>query len=392
MSGSAGPAQPMRLHSRNVTYLASVAVFQESVPVYRAPFFEGLRHALASSGVDLRLVHSSGGTPARMLRSDSCELSWATHVRARRVKLGAHHLVLQPTRRYIRNCDLVVLEHANKLIHNYPLLVRQRLGGPRVAFWGHGRNMQAANSRSMPERVKTGISRTPHWWFAYTQAGARTLAEGGFPADRITVVDNAIDTSALRRQANKLMGTVRQERSTVAYIGALYPEKRLDFLLNAADQLAASVADFHLYIIGDGELRNFVASASHARDYVSYLGPSFGDEKVLTLLRARLVLMPGLVGLGVLDACALQRPVVALDLPFHSPEFAYLSDGENSRILAGNASPGEYARQVANVLRHERLLDKLRAGCRRTAETYTIESMVLKFHAGIMAALSAERR
>ena len=40
-------------------------------------------------------------------------------------------------------------------------------------------------------------------------------------------------------------------------------------------------------------------------------------------------LLPGAVGLGVLDSFAFDVPLVTVDLPYHGPEIDYVRDGEN---------------------------------------------------------------
>ena len=48
---------------------------------------------------------------------------------------------------------------------------------------------------------------------------------------------------------------------------------------------------------------------------------------------SKLFLMPGLLGLAVLDAEVMGLPVVTTRYPWHSPEIAYLRDGETGVIV-----------------------------------------------------------
>ncbi len=74
---------------------------------------------------------------------------------------------------------------------NYVLLTYQLLGVKKLAFWGHGKNLQARGERRISEFVKRLVSRRVHWWFAYNNLSAEIVKKTGFPEDRITVAQNA---------------------------------------------------------------------------------------------------------------------------------------------------------------------------------------------------------
>ena len=106
-------------------------------------------------------------------------------------------------------------------------------------------------------------------------------------------------------------------------------------------------------------------------------------------LLAKLALMPGGVGLGVLDSFVLDTPMVTTDVSYQGPEIEYLLDGVNGLVVAGDPGPREYASAVVSTLRDDALLARLRQGCRERRELYTIEAMVENFAAGVRAALAA---
>ena len=49
--------------------------------------------------------------------------------------------------------DLVIVEQANKLLLNLVLILGRSAGSRRVAFWGHGKDFQAARSNRWRDRV-----------------------------------------------------------------------------------------------------------------------------------------------------------------------------------------------------------------------------------------------
>ena len=58
----------------------------------------------------------------------------------------------------------------NKLIQNHLLLLGPRRF--RLAFWGHGANLQSDNPHGLKERFKRWTTNRVDWWFAYTQMSA----------------------------------------------------------------------------------------------------------------------------------------------------------------------------------------------------------------------------
>ena len=92
---------------------------------------------------------------------------------------------------------MVVMGAENKLLYN--LYVQMASRNIRVALWGHGGNLQGSRS-SWRERFKRVMARQADWWFAYTELSVPLIERSGFPRNRITVVNNSIDTVELAAQ------------------------------------------------------------------------------------------------------------------------------------------------------------------------------------------------
>jgi glycosyltransferase involved in cell wall biosynthesis len=293
----------------------------------------------------------------------------------------------------------VIVEQASRLLLNYALLLRQGIGMARVAFWGHGANLQAHRSLALAEAVKKRVSRRPHWWFAYTEGSRHRVRELGYPAERITVVQNAIDTGKLRSARERLGESAAVDTRVrlglgngpvAAFVGGLYEDKRLEFLLQVADRLALARPGFHLVVVGDGPLRQTIEREASRRPHVTYCGALFGDEKVAALAPASALLLPGLVGLAILDAFALEIPLVTANVDFHSPEIEYLIDGENGLMVSAANDVQAYVSAVLRVFDDASLSHRLQEGCRAAACRYTNEEMVERFSGGVIQALKAQ--
>lgn len=375
-----------------------VSIVYRHIPQYRREFYQLLRDDLADRGIALTLVH---GQPVGedAVKGDSVRLPWATEVRNRTLTVAGKQLVWQPAWPHISRSDLVIVEQASKLLVNYVLLAAQRIGGPRVAFWGHGVNMQA-DGRSVTraaESVKRLSTRAAYWFFAYTDGVAARVREIGFPADRITVVQNALDTEALRRwyveatdaEVAELRADLGLTGSRVGlYLGALYRGKRLDFLIESARHIREALGDFELVIAGTGPEAATVAAAARQHPWIHAVGPVFGRRKALLGRLSDVMLMPDLVGLAILDAFALETPMVTTAAAFaHSPEIEYLEDGVNGMVVPGRPSPRVFGSTVVDLLVDRGRLDALEKGCRDSTGRYTVAEMSVRCADGIVAAL-----
>lgn len=368
---------------------------------YVTRFFGLLRERLGDAGVEFELIYATpSGTAGG--RGDTAQLDWAQHVERRELRLGRYSIAWQPYLRIIRDADLVVVQQATRDVLNYLLLAHQALGGPRVAFWGHGRSFLATSGlQRASERVKALLTRQSHWFFAYNDLTADVLVEKGYPVDRITVIDNSIDTLSLemaRRRVTtedrlKLMeGLGLVGRNVGIYCGAMYEEKRLPFLVEAATEIRKIVPDFELICVGGGVRSDVISHAADRYSWVHYVGPKFGEDLARCFSLAQVFLLPGAVGLAVQDSFVFRTPLITTSAGLHGPEIAYLESGTNGIIVEGDGSRGSYASAVASVLSDKDLHGRLVEGCIASADLYSVESMAARFAGGVLDALEAPAR
>jgi glycosyltransferase involved in cell wall biosynthesis len=372
-----------------------VTIIYRWLPEYRVSFYEALRAELDRRGVTLRLIYGQPDAKEATKR-DVGAISWGYPIQNRQLQVGRRSFLWQPCFALLRGSDLVIVEQASKLLLNYVLLAAQWMGGPKVAFWGHGRNLQHEYSR-LGEAVKRLVSRLPHWWFAYAEGTAAVVRGLRYPADRITVVQNAIDTVSLEKTRasvdTEALTALRRRhgiwsQNVAIYAGALYAEKRIQFLLESAHALRRRLPDFALIVLGAGPDERLIEEAASKYSWIHYPGPRFGSEKVLFFSLSRVMLVPSAVGLAVVDSFALEVPLVTMDLPGHGPEIEYLRHDQNGLILPLETNSEGYAATVADLLANGERLERLRAGCRSSAKVYTLEAMVGRFADGVMNALN----
>jgi len=375
--------------------MKKVVIISKTVPHYRAVFFNGLRGKLLSKNVELLLLYGQSSKRDSQ-KKDTVDLNWATKVTSKIFEIGIKDFYWQPVLKHLRGVDLVIVEQASKLLINYILVIQNIFGIRKVAFWGHGKNLQGTTANKFGEWVKRHISSHVHWWFAYNDLSAKIVEEMGFPKERITSVENAIDThslvESLQRISQRDLEAVRKELNinsdhVAIYSGGMYPEKRIPFLLESLNHIREQIQDFNMIFIGGGVDANLVAKAASENPWIHFLGPVLGNYKVPYFAISKLQLMPGLVGLAILDSFALGIPLITVQNDNHSPEIDYLINGENGIVINSTSSPLEFANEVSKLLGDENKLDKLIHGCESSREKYTIENMISNFLEGILNAI-----
>jgi L-malate glycosyltransferase len=329
------------------------------------------------------------------------DVAWARHLPRRNLRVGRRRLLWQPYPAALREAQLVVIEQASDLILNYRLLNAQLLGRTRVAFFGHGQNF-AEGASGLGEAVKAWSSRRVHWWFAYTEKSAEVVAGLGYPRERITVVNNAIDTTRLAAELQEVRanGTADELRRELGlgdgpvgvFLGTLRPNKGLDLLFAAAALIHAARDDFRLVVVGAGPMADEVQRRADHEPWLHYLGARYGQDRAAVLVAADLLLLPGWVGLVVLDAIVAGTPLITTADSPHGPEIAYLRDRENGLLVPTGGDPARYADAVLQVLGDPELAGRLSAGCRSDAKRYGLEDMTSRFAEGIRQALRAPAR
>jgi glycosyltransferase involved in cell wall biosynthesis len=376
--------------------MPDVVLITRYLAQYRVPFHEAVRTELTTSGIRYRLLYGAP-RPGEATKQDSAAIRWAEEVSYTYLGPGGKLVWLSVVGK-VRGADLVVIGQENALLSNYALQGWRKVGGPRLAYFGHGKNFRSRPD-SAAERFKRLWIKQVDWWFAYTQRAAAIVAGAGFPRDRITVFNNAIDTSGIAAEVAALdpaaQTAFRQSlfggsQNIGVYVGGLYPEKRLGFLLDAARLVRAAVHDFHLLIIGGGRDAGIAEAAAAELPWVHYAGPKFGAEKTALASLGRVFLMPGVVGLCVLDSFAYGTPMVTTDVPYHSPEIDYLRHGENGLIVADDVRT--YAEAVTELLTDEAWRLQLRRGGEAPLGTFTIQAMARRFADGILEALTSGRQ
>lgn len=363
-----------------INKIQKIYIYQRVLPHYRISFFDSV---CSSLGDELRPLLYVGaerkGTVPTTVKVDRPYIKYYKNLY---INLSNIELVFQfyPLPRY---GSYVIVEQSNRLVLNYFLLFLRRLGWCHVAFWGHGYNHQSSSPSGLRERLKRRFLRSVDWWFAYTEGTKEYLLQNGFNEKFITVVNNSIDSKSLRTEYLNFLQSKELSKKCRkgVFCGGVYFEKKIPFLLDSILIIKKSIPDFYFTFIGSGPEDYLLEDFCRGKDWCEYVGHVSGTVRAEYFVDADVFLMPGLVGLAVLDSFVLETPMVTTDSRFHSPEIEYLIHGYNGIVT--DCSVESYADAVVSLLQDQCRLDELKNGCRESSEKYSMESMVGNFADGI---------
>ena len=190
------------------------------------------------------------------------------------------------------------------------------------------------------------------------------------PAQRITVIPNAIDLTRFRPRPRPAGA------KCVAMVGRLVTQKNPLLFVEAAAALRARLPDVRFMLIGDGPLRSTVEAAVRAAGLDGCCTLTGERDDVHELLGSADLfwLTSEWEGLpnGVIEALACGLPVVATDV---GGTAELLRDGEQGFLIA----PGDRAALVdrsARILADPALHARMRAAARARAEAFGVDEMV----------------
>ena len=362
-----------------------VVIVQEHVPHYRVRFYDELRKMLADQGIELDLYYS----PQNSIAAIPGKVAWAQAVPCYKF----WKIAWQPVFKKACRADLVILPQESKYLLNYLILIYAVFSKLRVALWGHGKDFQAQRKNGQSEKIKRWLSLRADWWFAYTERSREVLDNMGFDSGRITTVQNSIDIERIQRckeqvtdeDLDRLKNELGINSEHVAiFTGRFFPIKRTAFFLQACELIREKIPDFHIILIGKGPEQYLVDEACTRHSWIHAVGVKNDEEKVPYWMVSKLLLMPGALGLVVLDSFVFGVPMVTTSVGGHGPEIAYLDNGRNGVVTEDDPDDVRaYADKVVDLMSSKSQLTEMSRQCLQDAELYSIEEMVDRFVDGV---------
>ena len=215
------------------------------------------------------------------------------------------------------------------------------------------------------------VSRAIDAVVAVTQRQVPPLEALGYPRGRIDVVPNGVFESHV--QGVEPSTELDSDGFAVVCVAGLRPEKRVDLFIEAVAAARRDGAELRGYVAGEGPERERLERLA-AGSGVQLLGVR---RDVLELIRAAdAVCLPSeaeALPMSILEAMALERPVVATDVGGTAEQVV---DGETGHLVPAGDSDAIRRALLALAADPERARELGAAGRRRQRERFTGEAMV----------------
>ena len=236
--------------------------------------------------------------------------------------LSARRIIRQ-TAYFVEACTLVRMFEVDPVDHLHahfgtnPAMVARLaylLGGPPYSFTVHGPD-EFDRPQELDLRGKIGDARLS---IAISSFGKSQLMRWADPADwnRIMVVRCGVDESFLGAEAPVPV----PDAPRLCCVARLSAQKGLPLLIEAAGRLQKRKVEFHLSLVGDGEMRGDIERMiddHNLRGRVTITGWASSEAVREYILDSRALVLPSFAeGLPVviMEALALNRPVIATEI------------------------------------------------------------------------------
>ncbi|MEO7047067.1 MAG: glycosyltransferase, partial [Ferruginibacter sp.] len=115
------------------------------------------------------------------------------------------------------------------------------------------------------------------------------------------------------------------------------------------------------------------------------VGPQFERSKALYFKASDIFLLPGAVGLAILDSFAFETPLITMEYKFHGPEFEYIINEYNAVVSEQNLT--DYVAKIEELLLDSQKIKLLKEAAKLMIKKYNLQCMVANFIDGIEKAL-----
>ncbi|PTR11624.1 glycosyltransferase family 4 protein [Cereibacter azotoformans] len=349
---------------------------QPALPRYRIDFFERLSQRY---GPTMKVIYSPGSLGA-LTRPVSAK--WAIAVGPMQRLAGG--LVWQPgvAGLAVGRGDIIVLSGNPRQISTMVLLVRAKLNGARVVWWGHYWSSTSRRWRQLLRHLPMAVA-DAILFYTDNEVDA-FLAEPIPTRDRriVAALNNGINVEEIRNLRQPFIAAERE--NALLFIGRLSAKAELELGLQALALLRDKAPVLH--VIGDGDLRTVLqvqARKLGLGESIVWHGALVDEARIAEVANRCLAFMyPGEVGLSLIHAMAYTLPAIVHDEPRrHMPEIAAFRAGETGLSFArGDAC--SLARMIQTMLPDGGRLEQFAAAAAGiVGPSFTTEDMADRFEA-----------
>lgn len=285
----------------------------------------------------------------------------------------------------IEKGDVVVVCGAPRTISTLAVIVKARLAGAKVIWWGH---FWSSTSKPWRFKLRMQMLKACHGVLFYTEAEVdeyrammKKLGAGDGSGPVMSGLNNGVDTTQIKTvRADYIAG--ERERS-ILFLGRRTTKAGLPLLLEALAAIPAATRP-KLEVIGSGgDLESLRARTMELglEGFVTWHG-SIPDEADVAVIanRCRMFVYAGEVGLSLLHGMSFGLPaIVHSDRWRHMPEIAAFVDGVTGRSFAYGDAEG-LAGAITDLMDDTDTLNAYSKAAReRVEDTFNTKDMARRF-------------
>ncbi|TMV10337.1 glycosyltransferase [Ruegeria sediminis] len=354
---------------------ARVTIIQPAVPHYRLDLFNrlaehfGARFAVYASPTDMGVLTARPDAPGweRLLGKT---LRFRTGVEWQRGILSVP----------IRRGDTVVVSGAPRGLGNLGTILRARLLGARVVWWGH---YLSPTTRPWRHALRSLLMRGAHGLLFYTDdevASYRATASGRKDRRVVAALNNGLNLAPIA--LHRLPYHAADRDRTLLFVGRLTDKAGLDLALRALAR--GGEAGVTLHVVGDGAGKDTLLRLARELGVNGEVvwHPATTDEAEIADVanRCRMFLYPGDVGLSLVHGMAYGLPAILHeDRSGHMPEIAAFKAGKTGVTFAPK-DVGSLWKAIADSIDETERLDQMSdAALETVANDFNTARMAQRF-------------
>lgn len=313
--------------------MSNIIHIQPALPSYRVDFFERLNRRF---GAGIKVYHGPG-TLGALTKPVNSEWSIITGP----IRLLPFGLSWQPDVITIPiHCDdIVVLSGNPRQLSTLVLLVRAKLAGTHVIWWGHYWSSTSRRWRQVLRFLPMALA-DALLFYTDDEIAAFQNDPAGLRKNRpISSLNNGINIDPILEFREPYVPNDRE--NALIFIGRLTTKANLSLLFEALAHLGSDAPK--LYIIGEGqlstELRNLSVELNIAKN-IQWCGALTTESGIASIAnRCKAFVYPGEVGLSLIHAMAYGLPAIVHNQPhLHMPEIAAFKEGKTGITFPHNDS------------------------------------------------------
>ena len=216
----------------------------------------------------------------------------------------------------------------------------------------------------------------------YGQHGKSMLLKNGFKESKMSVIYNSLDLERHKRLRDRFIGAgfmrniFGNDYPTIAFIGRLTPQKRLNLLIEAVGILSIAGTFLNIIFVGDGPSTDELSALCRKagiEERVFFYGECYDEEMIAAVLQNSIMTVsPGNVGLTAIQSLSYGVPVITHgNFREQMPEYEAVREGSTGGFFrqGDSLSLSDKIETWVGIMSDAKKREQVRKNCFRTVES-----------------------